>query len=101
MFASLGDPVRVRIVELLAEKPMAVHQLSTHFPISRPAISRHLRVLKVSGVVREQRQGRENLYILEQANIDALSRWFHRFWNDRLSQIKSLAEQNYKEDSND
>ena len=72
---------------------MPVHRISAEFPISRPAISRHLRVLKEAGLVCEQKQGRENVYLLERANIAALNRWLSRFWADRLSALKELAEE--------
>lgn len=74
-FAALGDATRFRLVEMLSEKPLPVHVLTSAFSISRPAISRHLRVLKEAGVVIEEKQGRENLYKLQAQHLVPLSQW--------------------------
>lgn len=74
-FAALGDATRFRLVEMLSEKPLPVHVLTSAFSISRPAISRHLRVLKEAGVVIEEKQGRENLYKLQAHHLVPLSQW--------------------------
>jgi DNA-binding transcriptional ArsR family regulator len=74
-FASLGDVTRFRLVEMLREKPLPVHVLTAAFSISRPAISRHLRVLKDAGLVVEEKQGRENLYKLQTAHLTPVSLW--------------------------
>jgi DNA-binding transcriptional ArsR family regulator len=92
VFAALADPVRCRIVELLHDAPLPVHRISAEFSISRPAISRHLRVLKSAGLVHEQRTGRENVYVLERNNIAALNRWLSRFWTGRLEALRTIAE---------
>ena len=74
-FAALGDTTRFRLVEMLSQKPLPVHVLTAAFSISRPAISRHLRVLKEAGVVIEEKQGRENLYKLQAHHLVPLSQW--------------------------
>jgi DNA-binding transcriptional ArsR family regulator len=74
-FAALGDTTRCRLVEMLREKPLPVHVLTAAFSISRPAISRHLRVLKDAGLVIEEKQGRENLYKLQTLHLTPMSRW--------------------------
>ena len=74
-FAALADPTRCRVVELLHEKPRPVHELAAAFAISRPAISRHLRVLKDAALVREVRRGRENVYALERDRLKPLAAW--------------------------
>lgn len=74
-FAALGDATRVRVLELLSEKSRPVHDLAAAFDISRPAISRHLRVLKEAGLVKEEKQGRENLYALQRAPLKPLLEW--------------------------
>jgi DNA-binding transcriptional ArsR family regulator len=95
VFAALADPARCRIVELLHDQPMPVHRISAAFAISRPAVSRHLRVLKEAGLVQEQKRGRENVYVLERANLAALNRWLARFWASRLDALKLLSEDTY------
>lgn len=78
-FAALGDPTRCRVVELLGEKPLPVHVLAAAFAISRPAISRHLKVLKEAGLVKEVKQGRENVYSLQRAQLKPALDWLqHR-----------------------
>jgi DNA-binding transcriptional ArsR family regulator len=74
-FAALGDPTRCRIVELLADGAMPVHALAGRFDISRPAISRHLRVLREAGIVREEKMGRENLYALRREQLGPARDW--------------------------
>lgn len=92
VFDALSDPIRCRIVELLRDEPLPVHRISQSFPVSRPAISRHLRLLRESGLVSEERHGRENVYRLETAQLEALVRWLARFWDDRLGRLKERAE---------
>ncbi|WP_417309840.1 metalloregulator ArsR/SmtB family transcription factor [Devosia sp.] len=75
LFSALGDPTRCRVVELLATNPRPVHELAAEFAISRPAISRHLRVLKEAGLVVEQKKGRENVYALQRAHMKPALVW--------------------------
>ena len=91
-FAALSDATRCRIVALLAERSRPVHELATAFEISRPAVSRHLRLLKEAGLVAEERQGRKNVYSLQRQSLKALSGWLEPYWNDRLARLKTLAE---------
>jgi DNA-binding transcriptional ArsR family regulator len=81
LFTALADPIRCRIVELLREEPLPVHRIARTFAVSRPAISRHLRILRESGLVSEERQGRENRYRLETAQLAVLVRWLAPFWD--------------------
>ncbi len=74
-FSALGDAVRSRMVTMLRQRPYPVHELAAAFPISRPAISRHLRVLKSAGLVVEAKVGRENLYSLNDADFPGMSKW--------------------------
>jgi len=74
-FAALGDATRFRLVEMLSVEPLPVHVLTAAFSISRPAISRHLRVLKEAGVVIEEKSGRENLYRLQSHHLTPLTAW--------------------------
>lgn len=74
-FAALGDAVRLRMVEMLSEEPLPVHRLAAAFAISRPAISRHLRVLKDAGFVKEEKRGRENVYTVRRARLKPIAEW--------------------------
>jgi DNA-binding transcriptional ArsR family regulator len=74
-FAALADETRCALVELLRERPRPVHELAAAFAISRPAISRHLRVLKDAGLVGEERAGRENVYTLKRHRLRRLVNW--------------------------
>lgn len=75
LFSALGDATRLSVLELLANKPRAVHDLSAAFDISRPAISRHLRVLKDAGLVVEEKRGRENVYALVRPQLGPMAGW--------------------------
>ena len=74
-FAALADPTRCRVLELLNERARPVHELASAFSISRPAISRHLRVLKDAELVREEKRGRENVYALDIVRLDDIKAW--------------------------
>jgi DNA-binding transcriptional ArsR family regulator len=82
-FAALADGTRCALVDLLRERPRAVHELAAAFSISRPAISRHLRVLKDAGLVAEERSGRENVYALKRQRLRVLSTWLEQHWSTR------------------
>lgn len=88
-FAALADDTRCALVDLLRERPRAVHELAAAFPISRPAISRHLRVLKDAGLIAEERDGRENVYSLKRQRLRRLSAWLEQ--NGPAKQAKSAG----------
>ena len=92
-FAALADDTRCALVDLLRERPRPVHELAAAFPISRPAISRHLRVLKEAGLIAEERDGRENVYALKRHRLRVLSTWLERHWSAKLDRLKRLAEE--------
>lgn len=77
-FFALADATRCRVVEMLSERAMPVHELAAAFSISRPAISRHLRVLKEAGLVKEIKRGRENIYTLQRQKLAPIGRWLER-----------------------
>src|SRR5580765_4114882 len=79
--AALGDATRRAILERLLEGPRAVGELAREFPISRPAISQHLRVLKHAHLVLDRPAGNRRLYELNPAGVDALRAYFDRFWD--------------------
>lgn len=69
LYSALADPTRLRVLEMLHDKSRPVHELAGAFDISRPAISRHLRVLKEAGLVKEEKQGRENVYSFQRDEL--------------------------------
>jgi DNA-binding transcriptional ArsR family regulator len=75
IYSALGDTTRCRIIEILMSGPIPVHALADSFAISRPAISRHLRVLKTAGLVAEVKKGRENLYTLRRGKFTKAAEW--------------------------
>jgi DNA-binding transcriptional ArsR family regulator len=77
-FSALADPTRCKVIEMLHERPMPVHELTAAFDISRPAISRHLRVLKDARLVKEEKQGRENIYSLQRGRLKPMSTWLEK-----------------------
>ena len=89
---ALGDPTRRAIFERLAERPRAVGELSNEFPISRPAVSQHLKILKDARLVIDRRDGNRRVYQLDPAGMAALRSYFDRFWHNALAAFKSAAE---------
>ena len=77
--AVLGDPVRRELVDLLARRELAVGELAGHFPVSRPAISRHLRVLREAGLVAVRTDGKRRLYRLDPGPLRELDAWLDRY----------------------
>lgn len=78
LFSALADPTRCRVVEMLHERSRPVHELAAAFDISRPAISRHLKVLKDAGLVVEEKAGRENVYSLRRAEMKPMQEWLEK-----------------------
>ena len=91
-FDALGDPTRRAIFERLARGPTAVGQLAHELPVSRPAVSQHLRVLKRAGLVSDQREGSRRLYEIELDGVEALRAYLDSFWTDALASFKQAAE---------
>jgi DNA-binding transcriptional ArsR family regulator len=89
----LGDPTRRAILERLLKGPVAVGELAREFPVSRPAISQHLRALKQAQLVLDRPAGTRRLYELNPAGIDALRAYFDRFWSHALAAFKRAAEE--------
>jgi DNA-binding transcriptional ArsR family regulator len=90
---ALGDPTRRAIFELLTREERAVGQLAERFPISRPAVSQHLRVLVDAGLLTVRRAGTRRLYAADPAGIAELAASVERFWRDALVGFKAAAEQ--------
>jgi DNA-binding transcriptional ArsR family regulator len=89
---ALGDPTRRAIFERLRSGPRAVGELADELPVSRPAVSQHLRVLKEAGLVTERRNGTRRLYRVDPDGVGALRDYFDAFWNEALAAFKAAAE---------
>jgi DNA-binding transcriptional ArsR family regulator len=90
---ALGDPTRRAIVECLAERPRAVGELADKLPISRPAVSQHLKVLKEAGLVTDQAAGTRRVYRLNPVAVAALRDQLDTFWHRALDSYKAVVEQ--------
>ena len=95
-FTALGDATRRAILEQLRKGPKAVGELAREFPVSRPAISQHLRVLKDAHLVIDRPAGTRRVYEIDAAGIESLRKYFDRFWTDALAAFKRAAEQSGK-----
>ncbi len=91
-FDALGDPNRRAIVELLAGGDRSVQQLADALPISRPAVSRHLRLLKEAGLVVEEPRGTRRIYRLHDEGIDEVRRYLERVWGEAAARFRLVAE---------
>jgi DNA-binding transcriptional ArsR family regulator len=90
---ALGDSTRRSILERLLNGPMAVGDLAAEFPVTRPAISQHLKVLKKAHLVLDRPAGTRRLYQVNPDAIESLRRYFDQFWTDALAAFKRAAEQ--------
>src|SRR3954453_7653462 len=97
--AALGDPTRRTIFERLAERPRPVGELARELPVSRPAVSQHLKVLKDAGLVVDHAVGTRRVYRVDPEGLDELRAYLDGFWNRALRAFKDVAERPTKEDS--
>ena len=92
-WTALGDPTRRAIFERLAAHPRAVGELAAELPVSRPAVSQHLKVLKAAGLVADRPAGNRRIYQVDPDGVAALRAQLDRFWTDALAAYKAAAEQ--------
>jgi len=92
-WTALGDPTRREIFERLADRPRAVGELARELPVSRPAVSQHLKVLKDAGLVGDIRAGNRRIYQLDPGGVDALRAYLDQFWTKALAAYKEVVEQ--------
>lgn len=98
--SAIADPVRRQILELLHRRPRTAGQLASEFAISRPAVSRHLRVLREAGLATAQTRGRERVYVLDVAPLAELDVWLGRFrdgWAGRLDALDTEVRRTRRE----
>jgi DNA-binding transcriptional ArsR family regulator len=100
VFQAIADPTRRKLLKLLSKEEMPVTAICEHFPISRTAVSKHLRVLADAGLVKERKAGRETRYKLEAEPLYQLKDWlqyFELFWENKLSALRLFVESDEKE----
>ena len=102
ILSALADPTRRQVIDLLKDRPMRAGELADAFPISSPALSRHLKVLRQAGLIEEQRQQQDNrirVFQLRQDSFRTLNDWLievETFWQDQLGSFKAQAEATFK-----
>jgi DNA-binding transcriptional ArsR family regulator len=96
-FAALGDPTRREIFARIAERPRAVGELARELPVSRPAVSQHLRVLKDAGLVIDRAEGNRRIYQADPAGLAALRAQLDTFWNQALATFEQVVDHDTKE----
>ena len=97
-FQALADPTRRAVLDLLRQGSQPAGQIASAFPVSRPAISKHLRLLRRAHLVREHREGRHRVYQLNPEPLRAVDSWieqYRRFWSASLANLKSFVETEY------
>lgn len=90
---ALGDPTRRAIFEMLVEQPLPVGELADALPVSRPAVSQHLKVLKVSGLVSDRSQGTRRIYRVDPSGVAALREYLDRMWETALGAFAVAVEE--------
>ncbi len=96
-FAALAEPMRRTIVERLTERPLSVGELAAHLPVTRPAVSQHLKVLKDAGLVRDRAEGTRRVYRIDPAGLGAIREWLDRHWDRALALYVEEVEREEKE----
>jgi DNA-binding transcriptional ArsR family regulator len=93
VFAALADPTRRTLFERIAERPQSVGALAAQLPVSRPAVSQHLKVLKDAGLVEDEPRGTSRIYRIDPQGLGPIRRWLDQQWDRSLNNFKQLAEQ--------
>lgn len=95
VFQAIADPTRREVLRLLAEKELPISEITSHFPISRTAIAKHLRILSEAELVSGRKVGREKIYRLHPEPLTELKQWlafYEKFWENKLSMLKHIVE---------
>ena len=91
-FAALADPTRRKVFEQLAKRALSVGELADGLPVSRPAVSQHLKILKAAGLVLDEADGTRRVYRVDPRGIEAIQGYLDRFWDRALAAFKAAAE---------
>jgi DNA-binding transcriptional ArsR family regulator len=92
-WTALGDPTRRAVFARIAQRPRPVREIALDLPVSRPAVSQHLRILKDAGLVSDRRDGNRRIYAVQRDALAALRVQLEQFWNDALSNFKALVDE--------
>lgn len=92
-FSALADPTRLKVFERVAERPRGVGELADGLPVSRPAVSQHLKILKDAGLVTAEQRGRSRIYRIDPQGLGDLRAWLDHHWDRSLAAFKALAEE--------
>jgi DNA-binding transcriptional ArsR family regulator len=95
--ATLGDPTRRAIFERLAAKPRSVGELAQGLPVTRPAVSQHLKVLKEAGLVTDAAQGTRRVYRIDPHGLGEIRKWFDQFWDRQLDAFAEEVDRDSKD----
>jgi DNA-binding transcriptional ArsR family regulator len=101
VFQAIADPTRRELLKMLVDREMPVTVISGHFPMSRTAVSKHLRILADAGLLRERKVGRETRYRLEAEPLLELKRWlayYERYWDNKLAALQHFVESGESDD---
>src|ERR1700726_1488131 len=96
-FAALADPTRRRIFERLKSGPQAVGAIARGLPVSRPAVSQHLKVLREAGLVSDRPEGTRRVYYIDPQGLGALRKWLHQFWDEARAPFQAEVERSAKD----
>jgi DNA-binding transcriptional ArsR family regulator len=96
--ASLGDPTRRKVFERLRSGPLSVGEIARGMPVSRPAVSQHLAVLKEAGLVVDRPVGTRRVYYIDPRGLSALRAWFDQFWDQALASFQDEVERSIRSD---
>jgi len=99
VLTALADPTRRAIFERLARAPSAVGELARELPVSRPAVSQHLKVLKSAGLVADQAAGTRRVYSVDSAGVAAIREYFEQFWQQSLASFRTAASKPAQEET--
>jgi DNA-binding transcriptional ArsR family regulator len=94
-FNALGNPVRRQILRLLLTEPRAVGEIASNLPVSRPAVSRHLRILESARLVAHEKQGNRNIFRLDGEGLRSAQAYLDGFWDGALARFKMVAENSF------
>ena len=98
VLAALADPTRRSILERLRTGELAAGDVGRDLPMSQPAVSKHLRILREAGLVRERRAGTRRIYAVDQAGLAELRTWLEGFWGEALAAFADTAEASYEKE---
>ncbi len=96
VFRALADPTRRAILEMLADEPQPISKIAARFDVTRPAVAKHLRILKEGGLIEVNQKGRERINRLRPETLKQVTDWiahFDKFWDDKLENLKKAIEE--------